>query len=126
MRSAKSAQVSQTATNVNDPTRMRFEEPSYHLKSHAEMSDLFPDVPEAILNTEMVAEICNLELDFGKQRLPEFPVPDGMDSNEYLSRICWEGYKSKLPGTGKLLLPSGSKTNGIFIYDTFSKPKAAA
>ena len=92
----------QTATNVNDPTRMRFEEPSYHLKSHAEMSDLFPDVPEAILNTEMVAEMCNLELDFGKQRLPEFPVPDGMDSNEYLSRICWEGYKSKLPGTGEV------------------------
>ena len=91
----------QTATNINDPTRMRFEESSYHLKSHDEMSDLFRDVPEAITNTEMVAEMCNLELDFGKQRLPEFPVPEGMDSNEYLSRICWEGYKSKLSGTGE-------------------------
>ena len=91
----------QTATNINDPNRMRFEDQSYHLKSYEEMSDLFKDTPEAITNTEMVAEMCNLELDFGKQRLPEFPVPERMDSNEYLAQICWEGYKSKLAGSGE-------------------------
>ena len=86
----------QTNTNIQDDRRMRFEEDSYHLKTHDEMMLLFPDSPEAIANTEMVAEMCELELDFSQARLPEFPVPGGMTSNQYLAEICWKGYEEKV------------------------------
>ena len=86
----------QTNTNIHDERRMRFEEDSYHLKTHDEMMALFPDSPEAVKNTEMVAELCELELDFSQARLPEFPVPEGMTSDQYLAEICWKGYEEKV------------------------------
>ena len=86
----------QTNTNIQDDRRMRFEEDSYHLKTQDEMIALFPDSPEAVKNTEMVAELCELELDFSQARLPEFPVPDGMTSDQYLAEICWKGYEKKI------------------------------
>ena len=86
----------QTNTNIQDDRRMRFEEDSYHLKTHDEMQLLFSDTPEAITNTEMVAEMCELELDFSQARLPEFPVPEGMTSDQYLAEICWKGYEEKV------------------------------
>ena len=86
----------QTNTNIQDDRRMRFEEDSYHLKTHDEMMALFPDSPEAVNNTEMVAEMCELELDFSQARLPEFPVPEGMTSDQYLAEICWKGYEEKV------------------------------
>ena len=86
----------QTNTNIHDPNRMRFEEHSYHLRSHEEMVNLFSELPEAISNTELIAEKCELNLDFTQVRLPEFKVPDGMSSHEYLTSLCWKGYEEKI------------------------------
>ena len=83
----------QTNTKIDDPKRMRFEDNTYHLKSHDEMVKTFSEIPEAISNTELIAEMCNLNLDFSQVRLPEFPVPEGMSSDEYLSKICLEGFQ---------------------------------
>ena len=83
----------QTNTNIHDPNRMRFEEHSCHLRSHEEMVNLFSELPEAISNTELIAEKCELNLDFTQVRLPEFKVPDGMSSHEYLTSLCWKGYE---------------------------------
>ena len=87
----------QTNSNINDPNRMKFEEASYHLRSHEEMVGLFSETPEAITNTDMVAEMCNLELDFTQVRLPEFHVPGDMSSDEYLTNVCWDGFERLLP-----------------------------
>ena len=83
----------QTNAKVDDPNRMRFEDDSYHLKSHDEMVEMFSEIPEAITNTELIAEMCNLDLDFSQARLPEFPVPNQMSSDAYLRQICLEGFE---------------------------------
>ena len=83
----------QTNTKVDDPNRMRFEDNTYHLKSHEEMLELFSEIPQAITNTELIAEMCDLNLDFSQARLPEFPVPDGMTSDDYLAQICLERFQ---------------------------------
>ena len=83
----------QTNTKVDDPNRMRFEDNTYHLKSHEEMVKLFSEIPQAITNTELIAEMCDLNLDFSQARLPEFPVPDGMTSDDYLAQICLEKFQ---------------------------------
>ena len=62
-----------------------------HLKSEAQMAELFSEFPEAICNTRLVAEQCafNLSTDLG-YTLPEPIVPDGYTPESYLKRLCYE------------------------------------
>ena len=85
-----------TNTNTQDPNRLKMEEDSYYLKSLQEMEALYPELPEAISNTQLIAEMCNLELDFSQLRLPEFKVPDGREADEYLAQLCWEGLRRRV------------------------------
>lgn len=87
----------QTGTNINDEGRMRFSTEEVYLKSQDEMWELFKDIPEAMENTLKIADLCNVELEFGKLHLPEYDVPQNMDSYEYLKERCIEGLKRHYP-----------------------------
>ena len=80
----------QTGTTLLDPTPMAFETEEFYLKSEEEMRALFPDTPEAMDNTEKIAQRCNFDFTFGELKLPAFDAPGG-DSNAYLEKLCWEG-----------------------------------
>jgi len=83
----------QTGKTVNDTDRMRFESKELYLKSEAEMRELFPDEHDAIDITAKIADMCNLDFDFGTHHLPEFILPDGEDSPEiYLKKLCMDGF----------------------------------
>ena len=82
----------QTNTTVNDEKRLRMEDDSYYIKSPEEMAQLFPDHPEALENTQVVADMCNVELDFNETHLPKFDTPNDLDADEYLAQLCWEGF----------------------------------
>ena len=84
-----------TNTNIEDEKRLKMDGDSYYLKSPEEMEALFEDLPEAISNTQAIVEKCNLELEFGKLRLPEYRPPQGRDTEEYLVSLCWEGLKRR-------------------------------
>ena len=90
----------QTNTNVQDEGRLRMSEDSYYLKSPEEMAALYPELPEAISNTQAIAEMCNLELDFSQLHLPKYKVPDGIGADEYLDRICREGLQRRIQQAG--------------------------
>ena len=87
----------QTNATVNDTHRMHMEDDSYYIKSPAEMAQLFPEFPQALANTGLVADMCNVELDFDQVHLPKYPTPDGMAADEYLARLCWEGFNRRYP-----------------------------
>ena len=78
----------QTTSSVDDPDRMRFPNDSFYLKSYDEMAQLFGDCPEALANTNKIADRCNVSMEFGHLLLPEFPVPDGYDAVSYLRHLC--------------------------------------
>ena len=86
-----------TNTNIQDDKRLKMNDDSYYLKSPQEMEALFGELPEALANTEAIAEMCNLEMEFGKLHLPEYKTPDGQDANDYLNALCWEGLKQRFP-----------------------------
>ena len=67
----------QTGKTVNDSDRMKMESSQLYVKSEEEMLELFSYVPEAIENTQKIADMCNVEIEFGKLHLPEFALPDG-------------------------------------------------
>ena len=76
---------------------MRYTGGQYYLKSPEEMSDLFKYAPQAIANTEKIAQRCNVEIEFGVTKLPKFAVPDGYTSWTYLNYLCYEGLKKRYP-----------------------------
>ena len=82
-----------TNTTINDDKRLKMEDDSYYLKSSQEMAEIFQDFPDALKTTELIADMCNVELAMGELHLPSYPVPDGSDPDEYLSNLCWDGYK---------------------------------
>ena len=81
----------QTGKKVSDEDRLRYEGGQYYVKSPEEMASLFRFVPEAIANTEKIAERCNVTITFGERKLPKFEVPEGYDSWTYLNKLCREG-----------------------------------
>ena len=83
----------QTGKTIDDPDRMRFENDEFYLKSEDEMRALFPDHPDAIDNTQRIADLCDFDFEFGHYHLPRFLLPPGeTDSDAYLTRLCNEGF----------------------------------
>jgi DNA polymerase III subunit alpha len=85
----------QTNTLLSDPDRMRMTDDSYYLRTPQEMSQLFAEVPEALSNTLLIAERCNVNLDRKGYHLPEFPVPEGFTAETYLHYLCEEGARKR-------------------------------
>lgn len=81
----------QTNHVLGEETGLAFEGEEYYLKSEEEMRALFADVPEAIDNTQKIAERCRVEIEFGNTKLPNFDVPDGQDHFEYFAGLCRAG-----------------------------------
>lgn len=87
----------QTGKKVTDENRMRYTGGQYYLKSPEEMTELFKYAPQAVANTEKIAERCNVEIEFGVTKLPKFAVPQGYTSWTYLNYLCYEGLKKRYP-----------------------------
>jgi DNA polymerase-3 subunit alpha len=85
----------QTGCLLTDPNRMRMTDPSYYLRSPSEMAALFSEVPQAIDNTLLIAERCNIDLGFKGYRLPHFEVPAGYTAETYLREICETGLQRR-------------------------------
>ena len=81
----------QTGHTVEDEDTLEFGSEEFYLKSKGEMAALFPDVPEALENTEKIARRCQVDLEFGQTKLPAFTTPDGSDNLEFFQRLCRQG-----------------------------------
>lgn len=88
----------QTQKNVYDEDRMKYEGGQFYVKSPEEMEEIFHYIPEAIHNTEEIARRCNVDIEFGKYHLPQYPVPEGYTSLSYLNKLCEDGFKKRYEG----------------------------
>ena len=87
----------QTGKKVTDEDRMRYEG-DYWLKSPEEMATLFPYAPEAIANTQKIADRCNVTISFHERKLPAYPMPEGWtDAKALMRHLCEEGLKERYP-----------------------------
>ena len=87
----------QTGKTVDDTKRMKFQTQEFYLKSEEEMRQLFPNFPEALENTERIAQRCNLEFVFNEYHLPTFPIPDGYTNESYFRKLCMDGFRERYP-----------------------------
>jgi len=85
----------QTGKLVSDQDRMRYDGAQYYLKSQEEMAKLFPYAKEALENTNKIADMCDVEIVFGEQKVPQFDVPEGYDAFSYLKELCQKGLEKR-------------------------------
>jgi DNA polymerase-3 subunit alpha len=86
----------QTGSLMSDPDRFKFHGDQHYLKTAAEMRSLFAEVPEACDNTLWIAERCEVEIEFGKPQLPDFPIPEGFtEAADYLRHLTFEGARDR-------------------------------
>ncbi|MBU4450921.1 MAG: DNA polymerase III subunit alpha [Actinobacteria bacterium] len=77
----------------NDPTSAILENSEHHFKSECEMSRMFRDIPEAITNTQKIADKCSFEFSLDKINIPHYMPENGESQEKYLSRLCRRGLK---------------------------------
>jgi DNA polymerase-3 subunit alpha len=93
----------QTGKTLKDPKRMKFSTDQFYLRPAEEMERLFNSYPEALRNTLVIAEQCNLELRFEEYHLPRFKPPSGDSLDHCLEQSARDGlvrsfaYSSRAP-----------------------------
>lgn len=91
-----------TKKTLSDRERLKFESHQVYFRSPEEMAKLFDDLPEAVSNTGLIAERCNLLIDTtGKDvKLPSFPRPDGFETDfDYLKYLTSDGINHRYTRT---------------------------
>jgi DNA polymerase-3 subunit alpha len=83
-----------TGKMVQDENRLRYV-PELYFKSPAEMREVFRDFPEAITNTLEIGERSHVDLEFGRSKYPEYPVPAGETREGYLRKLCYKGLQGR-------------------------------
>ncbi|QGY39067.1 DNA polymerase III subunit alpha [Pseudodesulfovibrio cashew] len=87
----------QTQTTVDAEKRFRMDTRELYFKTPEEMEQAFAHVPEAIANTQRIAERCNLEIELGNYYFPEYELSaDVSNLDEEFIKLCRAGLKKRL------------------------------
>ena len=92
----------QTGKTIEEENKMSYIPGEFFLRSEEQMRDLFKDYPEAIENTKKIAEMCNVELEFGNLHLPYFAIPDGFTNSSYLKKLVFDGLEKRFANDDRL------------------------
>lgn len=86
----------QTGSLIKDEDRMKMPADEFYLKSYDEMQAIFKDYDRAISNTQKIADMCNLEIEFHNPHLPYFSkLPENTTNLEYLTDLVDQGLAKK-------------------------------
>ena len=77
---------------LSDINRIRYiDTPDFYLKSPDEMAAEFPDFPEAIENTQKLADRCSVQITLGEWYFPKIVLPEGKTAGEVLRKKAYDG-----------------------------------
>ena len=85
-----------TGKGYNDPKRLRYDSRQFFLKTADDMARTFGDYPDALANTVRIAERCGVQLEEGKNYLPNFDVPPGFTLDDYFEHVVRQGFQARL------------------------------
>jgi len=89
----------QTGKILGEPNAMSFETNEFYVKSADEMALLFKGHEEAVTNTALIAERCNVEFEFGNIKLPRFRIEGTDDNQQYFRDLCRRGMYKRYGST---------------------------
>jgi len=79
-----------TNSSIHDDKRLKMAGDFFYLRSPQEMAELYRDIPQALENTQRIAEMCDLTLEFGRLHLPEIELPEGKTADQFLADLCYQ------------------------------------
>lgn len=94
----------QTGAQVADTNRFKFTGDEFYVKSPDEMAALFSETPEAIENTLMVADRCDVQLGKQKANMPDPDLPAGHTPNTYLKELAVQELPKRMAGADERAL----------------------
>ncbi len=106
-----------TGSDLNDPERLTLQGDDFSMLSPEKMANIWKDYPEALGNTQKIADLCNFDFELGKTQLPRFEVPDGKTAEAYLTELCEAGLEKRF---GKDL-PAGARERMDFELSIINK-----
>ncbi|HXN07142.1 MAG TPA: PHP domain-containing protein, partial [Nitrospiria bacterium] len=104
----------------------------FYFKTGEEMARQFQEVPEAISNTAVIAERCQVKLASGETFLPQYTVPEGFSRDSYLADLArkglekrleridlekWEFYRNRLEEELAMLVKMGYAGYFLIVWD---------
>ena len=104
-----------TGKTVNDAQRLRYFGDQFFLKTAEQMASVFHDHLDALSNTRLIAERCNVVIPRGQNHLPSFGVPEGLTVDQYFDQVAREGFEQRL-GRLQQLAVSGQLHHTIDEY----------
>ncbi len=107
----------QTGKQVQDKDRLCMLGEDFSIKSPEEVKEAWKDHPEAVENTQKIADMCDVTFEFGVNKLPPYPLPKGETPDEHLRNKCIEGLKNRF---GKNL-PDDAKGRLDYELDVIKK-----
>jgi len=93
-----------TNSNPDDPERLTMKADDFSLRPQEKMMEDFKHVPEAIENTQKIAQMCNFEFKLGEVKLPHYEVPEGKTPDEYLKELCYQRLKNRYPNPSQKVI----------------------
>ncbi len=86
----------QTGDTYDSPKRFKFDSDQLYFKSKEEMDGSLGHFPDAIANTKLIADMC--EIDFGKKtyHFPRYDLGDGLSEDELFKKLAMEGFEERL------------------------------
>ncbi len=87
----------QKNAHISDPGRFSMRDSDYSMRPFEEMEKAFAHIPEALENTRVIADRTNVNFEFGKNKIPRFPVPTDETEEDYLTRLAREGFAKAYP-----------------------------
>ncbi len=87
----------QTNSSLKEQNSEYFPTNEFYIKTYDEMMNIFRNVPQAVQNTVKIAEMCNVEFEFGVIKLPRFDVKgyEHLQNPEYFKGLCYKGMKKR-------------------------------
>lgn len=97
----------QTNSVISDGRPLGFETDEFYYKTTEEMQNILGGYEGAIENTVKIADMCNFEFSFDEPKLPTFKTPAGMNAEQYLRHITYQGLQKRLNNGTLVFEPEG-------------------
>ena len=94
-----------------------FRSSRYHIPSAEEMAAIHE--PEELKHSLRIAEQCEAYDILGKPMLPQFPCPDGLSAEDYVTKLCTDGWRKRLEPQvvdGKIFNAATGKSVSLSAY----------
>lgn len=81
-----------TGAYLSDEKRMSLKDFELHVTDPNEIIERWAKThPEAVANTKVIADRCNVDIELGKILIPTFPTPEGHNEKTYLDLLTFQG-----------------------------------